>query len=113
MDITRQNKVSRLIQKDLSSIFMELNREHFQGKMISVTVVRVTADFSFANVYLSIFPSNNIQEILEKIEARNKQIRHILSQKVKSQLRKVPELRFFLDDSIDYANKIDELLNNK
>ena len=112
MSSTRQNKIARLIQKDLSQIIMTLNREYFQGKMISVTVVRYTPDFSLANVYLSIFPSDNAEDILKEIEIHNKMIRHKVAQKVKNQLRKMPELRFFIDDSLEYAEKIDKLLKD-
>ncbi len=110
---TRQNKVARLLQKELSTIFLDLTREYFQGKMLSVTVVRVTPDFSEAKVYLSIFPDNGATEVLQEIQAKSKFIRHKLAQIISKQLRKTPELRFFIDDSLDYANKIEELLKTE
>ena len=110
MSSTRQNKVARLIQKDLSTVFMEMTREKFQGKMVTVTVVRVTPDFSFANVFLSIFPSKDIEETLQLIKDEAKTIRYKVAQKVKNQLRQMPELRFYIDDSLEYADKIDKLL---
>ena len=112
MSSTRQNKVARLIQKDLSIIFMEMSREKFQGKMVTVTVVRVTPDFSYANVYLSIFPSKDIEEIMQLIQDESKTIRYKVAQKVRNQLRQMPELKFYIDDSLEYAKKIDKLLDN-
>lgn len=110
METTRQNKVSRLIQKDLSEIFMLKSKELFQGVMISVTAVRVTPDLSEAKVYLSIFPSEKATEIIKVVEENTKNLRHTLAQKVKNQLRIIPNLKFFIDDSLDFAQKIDDLL---
>ena len=110
MNTTRQNKVGRLIQKDLSTVFIELTRTHFHGKMISVSGVLVTADFSFANVYISIFPSKYKDEILEQITSMQKYIKNEVAKKVRNQLRKMQELRFFIDDSLDQAEKIKKLL---
>lgn len=80
--------------------------------MISVTVVRVTPDLSIAKVYLSLFPPDKVQELFESVNMQVKTIRHELGRRVKNQLRLVPELHFFIDDSIDYARRIDELLNS-
>ena len=110
MNTIRQNKVGKLIQSDLSTVFMELTKTNFQGKMISVSGVLVTPDFSFANVYVSIFPSKNNEEVLEQIKSKQKYIKHQVAQKVRNQLRKMPELRFFIDDSLDQAEKIEKLL---
>lgn len=111
MDTTRQKKISRQIQKDLSEIFQHITTNELRGTLISVTVVRVTPDLSLAKVYLSIFPTEKTEEVMKLIEQANKQIRHHLAQRVKKQLRKLPELQFILDDSLDYANRIDELLD--
>lgn len=110
MTSTRQNKVARLIQKDLSDIFLKKSKDLFQGKLISVTSVRVTPDLAEAKIYLSIFPSDKAPEIIGEVEAVNKAIRHELAQKTKSQLRIIPDLKFFIDDSLDFAEKIDNLL---
>lgn len=110
METTRQNKISRLIQKELSEIFVLKVRDLFQGKMISVTSVRVTPDLAEAKIYVSIFPSEKAKEVIVDIELNNKQIRHELAQRVKNQLRIIPELKFYIDDSLDFAQKIDELL---
>lgn len=81
-----------------------------QGKMISVTVVRTAPDLGFAKVYLSIFPKGGEKEILKTCNEQVGQIRHLLAQKVRKQLRKLPELHFYQDDSLDYAERIEELL---
>jgi ribosome-binding factor A len=111
MDSIRQNKVSRLIQKELAAIFQHESRDHFRGKMISVTVVRVSKDLSVAKIYLSIFPSEGSDEIMKLIKQLTPQIRGLLGNKVGKQLRIIPELAFFLDDSLDYIENIDHILN--
>jgi ribosome-binding factor A len=110
MDSIRQNKVSRLIQKELAEIFQRESRELFRGRMISVTVVRVSKDLSLAKVYLSIFPSEAGKETIGLIKQLSGQIRGALGHKVGKQLRVVPELAFFLDDSLDYIDRIDKVL---
>lgn len=107
---TRQNKISRLIQKELAEIFLKEYRSHFSGTLISVTVVRVTADLSLARAYLSIYPSEKAAETLASIRLISKPIRGVLGKKVGKQLRVIPELEFFIDDSLDYIDKIDRLL---
>lgn len=111
MDSQRQSKISRLIQKELSDIFQKQQNTLFGGGMISVTVVRVTPDLGLAKVYISLFPPERKKELFETVNAQNKTIRHELGRRVKNQLRQIPELQFYIDDSIDYANRIDELLN--
>ena len=104
METTRQNKISRLLQKELSDIFLaETRKTH--GIIISVSVVRVSPDLSTAKAYLSIFPPEKSAEMIENINANTKTIRYELYQ-----LRKTPELSFFLDDSLDYIENIDSLL---
>lgn len=110
MESTRQQKVARLIQKDMAEILRAAGPEFGRGVMVSVTVVRITPDLGLAKIYLSIFPSANTQEIMERIEASNGPLRYELGKKVGKQLRIVPEIKFFLDDSLDYAERIDDLL---
>lgn len=110
MDSIRQNKVARLIQRDLSEMFQKECREFIEGAMVSVTAVRVSADLSYAKVYLSIFPSNLVEATMNSLNEKNKSIRFILGKKVGKQMRIIPELRFFVDDSLDYIDKIDSLL---
>jgi len=109
MQETRQNKIARLLQKELSIIFQEQTRA-MHGTMVSVTRTRISPDLSICTAYLSIFPSERGEEILENINRTNQQIRYTLGQRVRHQLRIVPELRFFIDDSLDYIEHIDELL---
>ena len=109
METTRQNKISRLIQKELSEIFL-LQTKAMNGVLVSVSVVRISPDMSVARVYLSIFPSEKSKEIVENINNNTKSIRFELGTRVRHQLRIIPELKFFVDDSLDYFEKIDQLL---
>lgn len=90
-------------------IFQEQTRA-MHGVMISVTRTKVSPDLSICTAYLSIFPSERSEELLQNIEKNNQQIRYALGQRIRHQLRIVPELRFFIDDSLDYIDRIDELL---
>ncbi|MDR3194884.1 MAG: 30S ribosome-binding factor RbfA [Tannerella sp.] len=109
MEETRLNKIGRLLQKELSDLFLKQTRS-MHGTLVSVSAVRVSADLGMAKVYLSIFPSEKGQELMESIEHNTKTIRYDLGQRVRTQLRKIPELSFFLDDSLDYVEHIDQLL---
>jgi len=109
METTRQAKISRLLQKELSEIFRQQTAKT-HGVLISVSAVRVSPDLSAARVYLSVFPSDKGQELLESINKSAKTVRYDLAQKVRYQLRKTPELNFFIDDSLDYLENIDNLL---
>ncbi|MBD5250279.1 MAG: 30S ribosome-binding factor RbfA [Duncaniella sp.] len=112
MESTRQAKISRLLQKELSEIFRtQTAKTH--GTIVSVSAVRVSPDLSIAKAYLSIFPSEKSQEVLESIKRSAKTIRYELAQKVRFQLRKTPELSFYIDDSLDYLENIDRLLEEK
>ena len=109
MQETRQNKIARLLQKELSLIFQQQTRAT-HGVMVSVTRTKVSPDLSICTAYLSIFPSEKSNEIVTNINANIKQIRYDLGTRVRNQLRIIPELRFFVDDSLDYIEHIDELL---
>ena len=109
METTRQNKISRLIHKELSEIFL-LQTKSMNGVLVSVSAVRISPDMSIARVYLSVFPSERSQEIVKNINDNMKSIRYELETRVRHQLRIIPELKFFVDDSLDYAERIDELL---
>ncbi|MBO5749930.1 MAG: 30S ribosome-binding factor RbfA [Bacteroidaceae bacterium] len=110
METTRQSKIARLIQKDLSNIFQAQTRQ-MRGVLVSVSVVRVSPDLSIAKVYLSVFPSARAEEILTNVNNNASQIRYELGNLERHQLRIIPELKFFLDDSLDYIENIDRLLN--
>jgi ribosome-binding factor A len=109
MQETRQNKIARLLQKELSVIFQEQTRM-MHGMLVSVTRVKVSPDLSICTAYLSVFPSEKGEEILNNINANDKTIRYELGTRVRHQLRIIPALRFFIDDSLDYIDRIDELL---
>ncbi len=109
METNRQNRISRLIQKDLGEILQMAGRDWFPGAMITVTKVYVTSDLSIARVYLSIF-GKDAKETISQVEMKGKEIRKQLGIRVKNQLRKVPELRFYIDDSLDYIENINNLL---
>ncbi len=109
MQETRQNKIARLLQKELSVIFQQQTRG-MHGVMVSVTQVRVSPDLGICTAHLSIFPSERAEEIMQNINKTNGQIRYELGTRVRHQLRIIPELRFFIDDSLDYIDRIDQLL---
>ncbi len=110
MTSTRQYKVSRLLQKELGHVFQREGNSIFVGKMITVTEVRITPDLGQARVFLSIFPAAE-KALFEKTMIEHTQhIRHELAMRIRHQLRMVPELKFFLDDSLDYIENIDRLL---
>lgn len=111
METLRQRKVSSLLQREMAMIFQQESRNLFGGAMISVTVVRVSPDLSHARVYVSIFaPSRKKEEVMTEINLNATYLRGSLGRKVGKQLRIVPELSYYLDDSIDYAAEIDRLL---
>ncbi|MDE5894623.1 MAG: 30S ribosome-binding factor RbfA [Muribaculum intestinale] len=109
METTRQAKISLLLQKELSEIFRQQTAK-LRGVLVSVSTVRVSPDLSVAKAYLSVFPSDKADEMLDSINHNSKTIRYELAQKVRYQLRKTPELSFYLDDSLDYLENIDNLL---
>lgn len=109
MQETRQNKIARLLQKELSIIFQRQTQQ-MHGVMVSVTRTKVSPDLSICTAYLSIFPSEQAEEIIKNVTANEKSIRYELGTKVRYQLRIIPELRFFVDDSLDYIERIDALL---
>lgn len=111
MESTRQAKISRLLQKELSEIFRRETAK-LGNVMVSVSAVKVSPDLSIAKAYLSVFPSEQAPEVIENINAQAKTVRYELAQKVRFQLRRCPELQFYLDDSIDYLENIDKLLNS-
>ena len=106
---TRLEKINRLVQKELSEIF-RLETAKTTGVLISVSHVRVSPDLSVARVHLSIFPSEKGAEMISNINANATAIRYDLSQRLRYQLRRTPELTFYIDDSLDYIEHIDQLL---
>lgn len=112
MQETRKNRVARLLQKELAQIFQSQTRMT-HGVIVSVTRTKISPDLSVCTSYLSIFPSEKAKEILENIVKNEKAIRYQLGTRLRYQLRIIPELRFFLDDSLDYIERIDSLLNSE
>jgi ribosome-binding factor A len=107
---TRQLKVSKQLQRDIAEIIRSKGMASFGGALVTVSGVRISPDLAIAKVYVSIFPSNKSEEVLQIIENNNKSIRGELGRLVSKQFRIVPELIFNIDDSLDYVEHIDELL---
>ena len=111
MDSTRQNKIAKLIQKELAEIFLEDGIPIYDC-MITVTQTKVTPDLSLSRSYLSIFNAEDNEVVIGAIRKNTKDIRYRLAQKVKHQLRAIPQLTFFIDDSLDYLENIENLLKS-
>lgn len=111
MESTRQKKISRLLQKEVAEILRKKNPALAPGKMITVTKVRVSPDLGTSKIYLSIFPSADSEKILDNVNNACGAVRNELGKLVRNQLRVVPELNFYLDDSLDYIDNIDSLLS--
>ncbi len=109
MDSTRQNKIARLIQKELSDIFLHQTKS-MRGVIVSVSEVRISPDLSIAKAYLSVFPSEKGEEIVQNINKNMKSIRYELGTRLRYQLRIIPEIKFFVDETLDMLDHIDELL---
>lgn len=109
MKPTREEKISRMLQKEFGDIFL-LYAKKMQGIIISVSDVNVSPDFSLARVYLSIFPNEKAQDVFSLINIDQKSLRFELGKRIKDSLRIVPEIAFVLDDSLNYLEKIDNLL---
>ena len=109
METTRQQRIERLLQKELGEIFQR-QTQNMHGVLVSVSKVRISPDLSVCKGYLSIFPSERADEILQNISSNIRTLRYHLGQRVRHQLRIIPELKFFKDDSLDYIDHIDELL---
>ena len=106
-------KINTVIQHEIAYLIQDaIRKSNTPNLMVSVTKVKVVPDISIAKVYVSIFPKDKVDMYIENLKTNKNQLRHDLSQKLKSQLRKVPELNFYLDESLDYIEKIDEELTN-
>ncbi len=110
METNRQKKIAGVLQKDLADILQSAARDGMKGVVISVTKVTVTSDLSQAKAYLSIFPTEKKEEIMEGIVANTPMIRHAIAIRTKNQLRRMPEMTFLIDDSLDYIDNIDQAL---
>ena len=112
MESNRQKKVARLIQKDLSDIFLYMTKSNYKGIMITITHVLVSKDFSVAKIYLSFFPEENKINVFKDIQKQKHIIKHQLSMRLKNQMRKTPELNFFIDNSLEHYDNINKILKD-
>lgn len=110
METTRQQKIARQIQKDMADIFQKEGASLVRGALVTVTGVRISPDFSYAKIYVSIFPFEQSKELMARFEHQNWFIRRALGQRIRNQLKNVPELQFFLDDSLEYIEHIEKAL---
>ncbi len=110
MESTRQSRISKQIQKDMADILRDHTSSLAPGKMITVTKVNITPDLGLARVNISVFPSEKSEEVVDKLNLNIATVRHDLGNKMRHQLKKIPELKFYLDDSLDYIENIDNLL---
>ena len=113
MESNRQKKIAQLVQNDLGDIFREISKQAKESLLITVTKVRISPDLSYAKVYLSIFPIDDKEGVLKDIKVLKPQIRKALSDRISQQLRKTPDLNFFIDDSLDYIENIEQELSGE
>ena len=111
MDSTRQQKIARQIQRDIAEIFQKELADALRGSLVTVTTVRVSPDLTYAKIYISIFPFERSEQVLATIKEQGWLVRKLLGGRIRNQLKVVPELEFFIDDSLEYINNIDNLLN--
>ncbi len=112
-ETNRQRKIGGVLQKDLVDVLQKAAQDGMQGTIISVSKVSVTSDLGVAKVYLSIFPSSKRDEIMKGVQSNAPLIRHEMAKRTRNQLRRMPELLFFGDDSLDYIEKIDQSLRGE
>jgi ribosome-binding factor A len=109
METTRQNKISRLIQKEMGELLLQ-SSHLFPGAMITVTRVNITPDLSLARINVSVFAANDKDAVLKQLDAHSREFRFLLGKRIRNQVRIIPELQFFIDDTLDYLEHIDNLL---
>lgn len=110
MENTRQQKVAKQIQKDIADIFRKEAAHLVQGLLVTVTTVRVSPDFGYAKIYVSVFPFERHADLLRTLGENTWLLRRELGRRIRNQLKNIPELQFFLDDSLEYIEQIDEAL---
>lgn len=112
-ETNRQRKIAGVLQKDLVDVLQKAAQDGMKGVIISVSKVHVTSDLGVAKVYLSIFPSEKRDEIIKGVQSNTPLIRHEMAKRTRNQLRRMPELLFFGDDTLDYIEEIDKSLSGK
>ncbi|MFI3259814.1 MAG: 30S ribosome-binding factor RbfA [Rikenellaceae bacterium] len=110
MMTTRQQKISKQLQRDLAEILQRDCAELFRGLLLTVTAVRVSPDFGYAKIYVSVFPFDRCDEVMKRLSDNNWLIRKTLGARIKNQLKVVPEIDFFIDDSLEYIENIDRAI---
>ena len=110
METTRQPKIARQIQRDIADIFQKEGRDLLRGTLVTVTEVRVSPDFNYAKIYVSIFPFDKAPETMAVLDKQNRFIRRELGRRIKDQLKSVPEIQFFLDDSLEYIEHLEQAM---
>jgi ribosome-binding factor A len=110
MESVRQQKVSRLLQKEIGVIVQQHINHLTHGNMVTITVVRVVPDLGFAKIYASVFPSDTPQSIIDSLNEHSSEVTRLLYPRIRHQFRKMPEIRFYLDDSLDEADRLNEIL---
>jgi ribosome-binding factor A len=113
METKRQEKIARLLQKEAAEMFHQELRELLCGSMLSITISRVSPDLGLVKFYISVFPTEKTHQVLDNINKQKSRVRYTLGQRVGKQLRIVPEISFFVDDSLDYLENIDNLLKTE
>ncbi len=111
MDSTRQLKFARLIQKEIGDIFLKEGKNFYGSSFVTVTGVRITPDLSKARIHISVF-QNKGEEVIRGLHVHSREIRKSLGERIRNQARIIPELEFFIDDSLDYAEKIDKIMKD-
>ena len=110
METTRQQKIAKQIQKDVAEIFQKEGAALVRGLLVTVTGVRVSPDFGYAKIYVCVFPFDRSAELMKTLEHQNWFVRRALGQRLRNQLKNVPEIQFFLDDSLEYIEHIEQAL---
>ncbi len=113
METNRQKKIAGVLQKDLADVLQHAAQDGMKGVIISVTKVNVTSDLSQAKVFLSVFPQLKREIILKGVQENTATIRYEMARRTKNQLRRMPNLLFYIDDSLDYIEDIDNALRGK
>ena len=109
METTRQQKIAKQIQKDVAEIFQKEGEGIVRGSLVTVTAVRVSPDFGYAKIYVSVFTFGRSAALMQELDRNN---RHALGQRIRNQVKNVPEIQFFLDDSLEYIDHIEQALKN-
>ena len=113
METTRQQKIGKQIQKDIADIFQKEGAYIVKGVLVTVTSVRISTDFSYAKIYISVFPFDKNESIMKALADQNWFIRKALGSRIKHQIKSIPELSFFLDDSLEYIESLERAMNKE